>query len=367
MNKICMYTVCRNESSRIEAWWKSASEADKVAVIVHDCTDDTKEKLENLGALVKETHYDIWRFDVGKNDALNWAREIAPDCNILVYTALDEIFDPGWADKVRNKWTDNTIQLEYNFVQTHDEDGNDLHQTKFNWIHSNEPNWYWKYPIHEALIYDGDCSNRCTQNLFDEVKLNHWPDKTKKREYPELLELRYKEYKDHLSLLYLMIVYVQNQQYEKGLKLFEEYNIDENTLYQNEAAYLLLLEGLCHQGLNDYRSAKNTYQSIIKYNIYPEYRDPYLNWAFMLSDIDCPYEALALIKEAFAKTSRHFDWTENPTYWNNAELQLAASCCINLGEMSEALGFIEIYNYFNPGNTSLKEIEKNCLKDLLDE
>lgn len=362
-----MYTVCRNESNRIEAWWKSASEADKVAVIVHDCTDDTEEKLKDLGALVKETHYDTWRFDVGKNDALNWAREIAPDCNILVYTALDEIFDPGWADKVKKAWTDDALQLEYNFVQTHDELGNDLHQTKFNWIHSNEPNWVWKYPIHEALLYIGDCTGRSTPNLFDEVKLNHWPDKTKKREYPDLLKLRYEEYKDHLSLLYLMICYVQNEQYEDGLKLFSEYKTEENTLSPNEAAYLLLLAGACYQNLKDLKTAKETYQNLIKLNIWPGYRDPYINWAFLLSDLDCPFEALILIKEAFAKTHRYFDWTENPTYWNNAELQLAVSCCLNLNETSEALGFVELFKHFNPESSELKEVEEACLKDLLNE
>ena len=209
--KICMYTICRNESKHIESWWKSASEADKVAVIIHDSTDDTEEKLKSLGALIKETHYETWRFDTGKNDALDWAREIAPDCNILVYTALDELFDPGWADKVREAWKEDTLQCEYNFVQTHDNFGNDLHQTRFNWIHSNEPNWKWIYPVHEALIYEGDISNRNTIDLFNEVKLNHWPDKNKSREYPNLLKLRYDEYKDQISLLYLMLYHHQEE------------------------------------------------------------------------------------------------------------------------------------------------------------
>jgi len=74
-NKICIYSIARNESEFVDSWYEAHKTADKLVVVVHDCTDDTEEKLRAHGVIIKKTSIPEWRFDVGKNAALDAARE----------------------------------------------------------------------------------------------------------------------------------------------------------------------------------------------------------------------------------------------------------------------------------------------------
>ena len=102
-NKICVYTICKNESQFVERWYKSMSEADAVVVLDTGSTDDTVEKLKKLGATVEQKIIDPWRFDVARNESM---KLIPDDCNILVCTDLDEVLEPGWAKALRERWID---------------------------------------------------------------------------------------------------------------------------------------------------------------------------------------------------------------------------------------------------------------------
>lgn len=67
-------------------------EADEIVVLDTGSTDDTVEKLRAKGVKVEIKEIKPWRFDVARNESLKLVPE---DCNILVCTDLDEIFESG--------------------------------------------------------------------------------------------------------------------------------------------------------------------------------------------------------------------------------------------------------------------------------
>ena len=100
--KICVYAICKNEEKFIERWVNSMKEADKIYVLDTGSTDKSVELLKKLGVEVKEEVITPWRFDVARNKSL----EMLPqDTDICVCTDLDEVFNPGWREKLEEIWT----------------------------------------------------------------------------------------------------------------------------------------------------------------------------------------------------------------------------------------------------------------------
>ena len=100
MNKISIYAITKNESKFVERWYNSMKEADEIVVLDTGSTDDTVEKLRALGVKVEVKIIEPWDFAVARNEAM---KLVSSDCNILVSTDLDEIFEPGWAKVLRDK------------------------------------------------------------------------------------------------------------------------------------------------------------------------------------------------------------------------------------------------------------------------
>ena len=53
MNKICVYAITKNEEQFVEKWYESMKEADSVVVLDTGSTDNTVNKLKELGATVE--------------------------------------------------------------------------------------------------------------------------------------------------------------------------------------------------------------------------------------------------------------------------------------------------------------------------
>ena len=69
--KIGVYSICKNESSRIEDWVKNLKEFDQVVVLDTGSTDDSVEKLKRLGIKVAEKLFDPFSFCDARNHALS--------------------------------------------------------------------------------------------------------------------------------------------------------------------------------------------------------------------------------------------------------------------------------------------------------
>jgi glycosyltransferase involved in cell wall biosynthesis len=166
-NKICVYAICKNESKFVERWYNSMKEADCIVVLDTGSTDDTVEQLKKVGVnKVEIKPINPWRFDVARNESLKLVPE---GYNILVCTDLDETFEEGWADKVRNAWNDSLERIEYKYSWSHYDNGNPNQSFMYNKIHSR--NWIWKFPVHECLVRASNGSENYSAeesfNLFE--------------------------------------------------------------------------------------------------------------------------------------------------------------------------------------------------------
>lgn len=313
-NKICVYTVCRNESKFVDKWYESMKEADCVTAVVHDTKDDTAEKLISHGVKVAFTHYQNWRFDTSKNDALKFAKMAAPDCNIFAFVSLDEVFEPGWAQTIRDNWKEDSEICLYKFVQSHDENGQDALTTGFNWIHSREDAWYWKYPVDEVLIRDDKpVSELVYCNLFDKVTLHHWPDYSKPRPYVDLHKLRYEEYPEDTSVLCLVRDYHWMQDYEAMEKLLKDKDVASMNLNNEEKAFITMCVADGERSKGNKEKAIELYKKAMEFD--DSYRDNYVQFATLLCDMKFYAEAERVLKNCLKKTWRSYSYIEDPNCW----------------------------------------------------
>ena len=95
--KVCVYAICKNEGQFVQRWMRSMSEADLVVVLDTGSTDDTAELLRQAGAQVTVEKIEPWRFDTARNRSLELVPE---DMDICVCTDLDEVFHPGWRERL---------------------------------------------------------------------------------------------------------------------------------------------------------------------------------------------------------------------------------------------------------------------------
>lgn len=185
--KICVYAICKNEEKFVNRWVESMKEADSIFALDTGSTDNTLQKLKELGInVIKKIN--PWRFDVARNESLNLVPE---DYDICVCTDLDEVFEKGWREKLEKIWDSDVTRVAYNYNWKLDSDNNSLVNFYIEKIHSRK-NYVWKYPVHEVLVYVGDGKeNKITT---DKITLNNYLDLHKSRKsYLKLLELSVKE------------------------------------------------------------------------------------------------------------------------------------------------------------------------------
>ena len=336
-NKICVYTICRNESKFVEKWVTNNKDADHLVALVHDCTDDTREKLESLGVDVGYGFYKEWRFDNGKNDSMHLAYALAPECNIFVFTSLDEYWDDGWAEQVKENWIPGeTKQCWYNFVQSHDEFGHETGTSYFNWMISKDPKWHWEYPIHEAIIY-GESEPVSCINLFNTVKLQHWPDQGKPRDYLDLHKLRWEEYKDDISYLYLVREHIIRNKLQEAYDLAVKFDHEHTNLCPEENAYIWTMQGICGEYLNKFEESLECYRKA--YALDNNLRTPLVRSGVIYAKCGCYLKAEELLNKAFNETHKTNSWLEDPWDWRSKPYFWLARIKLKINKEEEALGY----------------------------
>lgn len=355
-NKICVYTTCYNESKFIEEWLENNKDADHIVVLVHDCKDDSEEKFRKAGVSIGHGFYKEWRFDKGKNDAMHLAYALAPECNIFVFTSLDEYWEPGWAQKVKENWIPGeTQQCWYNFVQSHDDNGHDTGASYFNWMISKDPKWHWEYPIHEAIIY-GDNEPVNYINLFNDVVLQHWPDKKKPRSYMDLHKLRWEEYKDDISLLYLIREHILWGKIKEAYEVSEQFNDEKTDLGPDEHAYIHTMRGICCEYMDRFDQAIEEYKKA--WDLNNNLRTPLVRSAVVYARCGAYLKAEELLQKALNETVRTYSWLEDPWDWRSKPFHWLSFIKLKLNKEEEALGYALLASQIDPGGEMTDEYEK---------
>lgn len=185
--KVCVYAICKNESKFVSRWMNSMKEADVICVLDTGSEDGTPQQLRDLGAQVTEEVISPWRFDVARNHAMALLPE---DADICVCTDLDEVFRPGWREKVEAAWSPEVQRLTYHYTWNFLPDGREGITFFSDKMHSRH-GWSWVNPVHEVLQFSGGVPVvREAEGVF----LEHHADHTKGRgQYLPLLELAVKE------------------------------------------------------------------------------------------------------------------------------------------------------------------------------
>ena len=379
-NKICVYAISKNEEQFVERWYDSMKEADAVVVLDTGSTDNTAQKLRDLGVTVEVKEIKPWRFDVARNESL---KLVPDDCNILICTDLDEVLEPGWSKPLREKWIEGTHQRGvYKYSWSHLEDGSSGRVFRYDKIHSRE--WEWKAPVHELLYRKNSTTDNMyfpheTLDLFDDIHLHHYPDKNKSRgSYLPLLELRAEEDpEDYYGLIYLAHEYYYRAKYDKAINLLKRILSDYRDKYnivEQSSCYLFLGDG--YKSLGDqeedsikrsewYDLAKVSYLSAIR--TCPDYIEPYLDLSKVLMAENDYQSAEMYIKKGLKNSYRHFTWLERDSSWSFEPWDLLCLATFYGGKKRDSIAYAAKALSFEPTNERLQSNLNLCIEYSSDE
>lgn len=338
-NVITVYAICKNEEKFVKQWVNSMREADYIVVLDTGSTDNTIEEFRKCGIEPYKTTINPFRFDEARNCALKLCPK---DTNIFVSTDLDEIFDPGWGDVLRKKWTDKCERANYKYAWSSLQNGEPGRIFTYDKIHS--ANWEWKYPVHEMLVNINTGTNEYhvenTLNVFNEIFLHHYPDKTKSRgSYLDLLELRAEEDRnDYYGLIYLGHEYFYRERYKKSISTLEtviERFYERMTLTERASCYLFM--GDSYKALGDKDNAIKSY--ICAIHTESTYREPYLALAKYYLELKEYDAAIFYTKEGVKKSYRHYSWLERDRSWNCEPYDILSVASYYVGNKRDSLSY----------------------------
>lgn len=218
--KICVYAICKNEGQFAERWMQSMSEADLVVVLDTGSTDNTVEILRENGAQVTVEQIVPWRFDTARNRSLELVPE---DVDICVCTDLDEVFHPGWRERLERAWQIGMGQVSYRYTWSFEPDGSEGYVFWTEKIHARN-GYRWTHPVHEVLEWTGE-GVRPRIVPVEGIQLDHHPDPTKSRgQYLPLLELSVAEApEDDRNVHYLGREYMYRQRWDDCIRTLKHH------------------------------------------------------------------------------------------------------------------------------------------------
>lgn len=268
-NKVCVYTICKNEEQFVDRWFESMKEADEIYVLDTGSTDNTVEKLKQHGVHVKTEIIEPWRFDIARNLSL----EMVPkDCDICVCTDLDEVLNTGWRTTLEKIWKKDTTRCKYIYNWKLDEYNKPLVSFYYEKIHSRK-NYKWVFPVHEILEYTGKNEHWIKT---DDIILNHYPDPYKSRgNYLKLLELSVKENPNNgRNRHYLGREYMFHEKWNDAIDTLIFHLKLPSSTWKDERAASMRFIARCYQQLNRIEEAR-------MWLIYAIREAPYLRDAYV--------------------------------------------------------------------------------------
>lgn len=275
--KIVVYAIAKNESSFVDRWMDSMSEADQVVVLDTGSDDGTAERLRARGARVAVEQIIPWRFDRARNRSLELVPE---DTDVCVCTDLDEVFRPGWRSALEGVWTPETRQASYRYTWSFQPDGSEgvvFWQEK---IHARR-GFRWVHPVHEVLEWVGE-GERGPLALAQGVQLDHHPDPQKSRgQYLPLLELSVAEDpEDDRNLHYLGREYLYYGRWDDCIRTLTQHLSLPSAVWRDERAASMRYIARAHARKGERDEARDWYLRAAAEA--PHLREPWTDLAMLL-------------------------------------------------------------------------------------
>lgn len=348
--KVIVYAISKNEEQFVDRWVKSMSEADEIYVLDTGSTDNTVASLSNHGVHVTTEIINPWRFDIARNKSL----ELVPnDTDICVCTDLDEIFEPGWREKLETAWTPNTTRARYNYNWSLDENNIPLVNFYIEKIHKRH-GYKWTHPVHEVLTYE-NAENFIT---LDNITLNHYPDKTKSRSsYLPLLELSVTEQpNDDRNVHYLGREYMYYGKYNEAIDTLIKHLSLKTATWKDERCASMRFIARCYKNLNRYEEAKMWLEKAMAEA--PYLRDPFVERA-LLAYLEEDWDGVIKYCLKALDIKVHPKSYINETFSFNGTVEdLLSYAYYQEGNIEKAIQWADRSLEINPDNTRLKNNKK---------
>ena len=275
--KIVVYAIAKNESSFVDRWMDSMSEADQVVVLDTGSDDGTAERLRARGARVAVEQIIPWRFDRARNRSLELVPE---DADVCVCTDLDEVFHPGWRSALEHAWAPGTRQASYRYTWSFQPDGSEgvvFWQAK---IHARR-GFRWVHPVLEVRVWVGE-GERGPLALAQGVQLDHHPDPQKSRgQYLPLLELSVAEDpEDDRNLHYLGREYLYYGRWDDCIRTLTRHLALPSAVWRDERAASMRYIARAHARKGERDEARDWYLRAAAEA--PHLREPWTDLAMLL-------------------------------------------------------------------------------------
>jgi len=347
--KICVYAICKNEEQFVDRWMNTVSEADLVIVVDTGSTDKSIEKLREKGALVYSEVIKPWRFDIARNTAMN---HIPEDVDICVSNDLDEVFEPGWRNKLEKTWDPTFTRARYLFTWSYNPDGTPNKQFPMEKIHRRH-GFQWVHPVHEVLQYNRQDEEKTV--FIDGLVLNHHPDLNKSRNgYLPLLELSAKENPtDDRTIFWLGREYMFHKKYDLAIETLKKHLALPKAVWDEERSASMRFIALCHAAKGNLKEERLwLYKAIGEcQNI----REPYLQMVklgYREKDWSLVY---AMAKKGLEITINSGSYLVQPESWDYSLYDYGALGAYYLGLYAEAYTLIKKACEFNNKDERLKK------------
>ena len=353
--KICVYAIAKNEEKFVDRWFNSVKEADYIYVLDTGSTDNTVDKLKELGVVVNQKIIDPWRFDVARNEALKMVKD---DVDICVSIDLDKVLLPGWKDELGKIWDENVTRLHYTYNWSLDDNNRPIISFYSDKIHKR--NCYeWIHPVHEVLNYIGDGKEiiKTTNN----ITINHFPDKNKSRSgYLPLLELSVEENPtDDRNMHYLGREYMFYERWNDCIDtLIKHLNLKTAT-WKDERSASMRFIARSYKKLKRYDEAKMWLDKAMKET--PYLRDPYVERALLEYELNNLNETEKYCIEALKIKTHEKTYINERFSWDETIYDLLSIVKYNKKDYDKSLYYINKALEINPNN---KRILKN--KELIE-
>jgi len=326
----------------------AVSEADLVVVTDTGSSDATIERLRARGAIVHTALISPWRFDTARNVAMD---HIPQDMDICVSNDLDEIFEPGWREKLETAWQNGHTRARYQFIWSHGKDAGGFKQYPMEKIHSRH-GYRWIHPVHEVLAYSGPGPENTV--VIPTLILHHYPDMTKPRsQYLPLLELSAQENPlDDRVAFWLGREYSYYGLHDKCIAQLTRYLAMPCAVWGEERCAAMRLIAACHREKGEMAAARKWLFRAA--GECPGVREPYLDLAkfgYMLGDWPLTFFA---VSEGLKITRQSGSYLLEPQAWSFALYDLGAVACYRLGLYEQARAFAALACSAAPEDARLK-------------
>lgn len=353
MKKVVVYAICKNEEKFVDRWMDSMKEADLIVVTDTGSTDGTVERLREKGAVVHVEEIKPWRFDVARNRSLDHVPE---DADICVCTDLDELFEPGWREKLERTWCkyEDAVyrQARYTYNWSLKPDGTPGVQFIYSKVHTRQ-GFRWRFPIHEWLEFIGE--DRFRQFDVDGMVLNHYPDASKSRSsYLPLLEMAVEEDPDDDRMTYYLgREYFYHNQFDKAIKTLMAHLELPSAKWNEERGASMRWIAQSHFKMNRPGEGSKWYFKAMAET--GHMREPYVEFARCLYPFKDWPMINYLIDEALKITKRSPTYTNQDYTWDHTPYDYGSLACFYLGQYDKALEYAQKAVALNPGDKRLRD------------